>query len=116
MAFTKQETDAHLATLEKGFWVHRRPPAHLRDEIREGQRIEGQSIELFFNRPSFQDPSRWIEEAIAKITYVRPINCWKLYWKRADGKWHSYPTCSKTTSLSKALQVIHEDSNYCFFG
>ncbi|MFT6181356.1 MAG: hypothetical protein ACI9NQ_001900 [Paracoccaceae bacterium] len=116
MAFTEQETSEHLKTLEDHFWTHRRPPLHLRDKIREGQRIEDQSIELFLVRPIFNHPEKFVEGAIAKITYVQSKEHWKIFWKRADGKWHTYPPKPTAPSLEKALATVHDDPNGCFFG
>ena len=116
MAFSETELREHLEMLEGSFWAHRRPPLHLRDKIREGQRIAGHSIELFFIRPHFRDPDREIEEPIAKITFVRSQSIWRIFWMRADGKWHGYPPYPEAPSLVKALGIIHEDQNGCFFG
>lgn len=116
MAFTKEEVANHLETLEKEFWSKRRPPVEIRNEIREGQVFEEQSIVLFFERSAFQRPGEFIEESIAKITYVRTRDVWELYWERADMKFHRYEPCPETGSLSEALAVIHEDAHCCFFG
>lgn len=116
MAFTQHELAEHLKTLETHFWAHRRPPAEMRDEIREGQRIKGHDIDLFLIHPSFADPSRDYEESIAKIRYVRSRDRWKLYWMRADGKWHGYPPHREVSSLRKAVNIIHQDAYCCFFG
>lgn len=116
MAFTEFEIAEHTAQLEKHFWSKRRPPLHIRDQIREGQRFAGQSIELFFVRPVWDDPTRHTEESIAKITFVRSSGTWRLFWMRADLKWHRYPLCPETGSLADALRIIHEDANACFFG
>jgi len=48
MVFTETEIAELTATLKEQFWSRRRPPLHLRDKIREGQRFDGTSIELFF--------------------------------------------------------------------
>ena len=116
MAFTVTEIAEHTLTLEQHFWSHRRPPLHLRDKIREGQRFYDQSIELFFVRPTFERPGEHIEESIAKVTFVRNKALWHLFWKRADGKWHRYPPVPTAKSLPAALAVIHEDPKGCFFG
>ena len=116
MAFTEKETEAILRQLEEEFWVRHRPPLHLRDKVREGQRIDGQSIELFLNRPAFPHPGEWTEEPIAKIRYFRSRDVWAIYWQRADLKWHRYPPRPETKSLSAALAVISEDEHACFFG
>lgn len=116
MAFTENETAAILSQLEDEFWAHHRPPLELRDKLREGQRIAGQSIELFLNRPAFEVPGEWIEEAIAKIRYFRSQDVWVIYWQRADLKWHRYDPCPEVETLSEALATIHEDAHACFFG
>ena len=116
MAFSETEIERHLSTLESEFWTYRRPPLHLRDKIREGQRIAGQSIELYFGRPAFQRPGEWVEESIAKVTYVRVRDMWTIFWQRADMKWHRYEHQPEVITLSDALGVIHDDAHCCFFG
>ncbi len=116
MAFTEDEIESIRDQLESEFWAHRRPPLSLREEIREGQRIEGHSIELFLSRPLFQRPGEWGEEGIAKIRYLRSPDVWQLYWGRADLKWHRYAPRPETDSLSDALAEIHRDEHGCFFG
>jgi hypothetical protein len=116
MAFTELEIAELMIMLEDSFWSQCRPPAHLSDKIREGQRITGHSIELFFLRPAFHRPGEWIEDAIAKVQYVRSRGVWRIFWKRADGKWHRYPPSPEATSLADALGVIREDTHGCFFG
>ncbi len=116
MAFTEEEKASHLETIEDLFWSKRRPPIHLRDKVREGQHFKGQSIELFLHRPLFIKPGEWVEEPIAKITYVHKSDRWKLYWQRADLKWHSYPPAPEAENLAEALRIIDEDANACFFG
>lgn len=116
MAFTDKETEAILNQLEEEFWVHHRPPHHLRDKVREGQRLDKQSIELFLKHPSFQRPGEWIEDGIARIRYFRSRDAWAIYWQRADLKWHRYDPFPETSSLSAALITIGEDEHCCFFG
>lgn len=116
MSFSEFELADHLATLEREFWSHRRPPDRVREMVREGQRIAGHSIELFFIRPVWNDRSRTTEEPIAKLTYVRSQRRWRLYWMRGDLKWHAYPDHPTARSLAEALRIVHEDKRCCFFG
>ncbi len=116
MAFTESEISRHLDKIEIEFWAKRRPPLELRDRVREGQRILGQSIELFFVYPAFQRPGEFIEESIAKLRYVRTRNVWELFWKRADLRFHRYELHPESTTLPEALAVIDEDAHGCFFG
>jgi hypothetical protein len=116
MAFTENEIAEYATIIEEHFWAHRRPPLHLRDQIREGQRFADQSIELFFVRPVFRLPDQWVEDPIAKIKFIRNRKVWQLFWKRADNQWHRYPPNPEAESLAAALSLIHEDVNACFFG
>lgn len=70
MAFTDIEIAEPMKVLEDSFWSQRRPPLHLRDQVREGQRFTNQVIELFIVRPAFNRPGEHIEESIAKVQYV----------------------------------------------
>jgi hypothetical protein len=58
MAFNDVEIARYAGLIEKLIWAKRRPPLHVRDKVREGQRIEGHEIELFLVRPLFSDPTR----------------------------------------------------------
>jgi len=116
MAFSPLEIAEHTLVIEKVFWSKRRPPLKFRDQIREGQRFSGQSIEFFFVRPVWDDPSRHAEEPIAKVTFVRTSGTWRLFWQRADLKWHGYKPRSEYATLAAAIRVIDEDAYCCFFG
>jgi len=104
-----------MMELEESFRSLRRPPLHLRDKVREGQRFTDRSIELFPVRPAFNRPGGQIEESIARIQHMPRLRVWHLFWQRADGRWHRYQPCPQTESLSEALRIIHEDTNGCFF-
>ena len=116
MTFTDLEKAEHLRVIEECFWSRRRPPLHLRDRVREGQRLTDQAVELFVVRPAFEQPGVEVEESIAKVQYVRSQDVWRLFWKRADGKWHGYQPRLEMNSLAEALRVIDEDACQCFFG
>lgn len=116
MAFTDFEIAEHTALIEQLFWSRRRPPLRLRDKMREGQRFTGHAIEFFFVRPLFEQPGRTGEEPLAKVQFVRSRGVWRLYWKRADGKWHGYQPFPEAPSLADVLRVIDQDAQACFFG
>lgn len=93
-----------------------RPPVPIRNELDIAYRIENQSVELFEIRPAFQKPDQKIEHAIAKATYVKRTKEWRLYWMRADLKWHRYEPVPEVDSLDEFLKVIEEDAFGCFYG
>ena len=94
----------------------RRPPAHIRDQLDIGFRIENQSIELYEIRPVWNNPSEKSELSIAKATYIKKSNTWKVYWQRQDLKWHSYEPTPNTDTLREFLELVNEDKYACFFG
>ena len=53
---------------------------------------------------------------MAKATYVRSQNIWKVYWQRADLKWHSYDPDPEVDSIEDFLSVVDADKYACFFG
>lgn len=114
--FSDEEIANINAEIEKHIWSKYRPPIALRDQVREGQQISGYSIDLFLTRPRWDDPSKQVQESIARITYVNTRKHWKIFWHRADGKWHLYPECPHTQTLPQALQVIKTDQHHCFWG
>ncbi len=94
----------------------RRPPAHIRNEIDLAYRIKGQSVEIFEIRPAWRDPKTRIESPIAKATYVKKNDVWKIYWQRADLKWHRYDPNSEVKSIEKFLEIVENDEFGCFYG
>jgi hypothetical protein len=62
------------------------------------------------------DKSRILEHSIAKTTYNKSKLCWKIFWQRADLKWHRYPPCPEVASLEEFLDVVQKDDHNCFFG
>ena len=112
-------SDFEIKRVEKlvGQFIERKRPAkHIRKELDFSFRISAQSFEIFEIRPQWNDPTKTTETPVARATYVKSKNIWKLYWMRADLKWHSYQPFPSSKSLEKILQVIEEDSHGCFWG
>jgi hypothetical protein len=108
---TKKIEKAMAAFMEK-----RRPPRHIRSQLDLGYRISGQSVELFEIRPRYDKPEIILEHDFAKTTYVRTQRIWKVFWMRADLKWHGYEPVPEVNSIEKFLEVVDQDQYYCFFG
>ena len=115
MAFTTEQTTS-IESAMVDFMTKRRPPEEIRHMLDLEWRIEGQSVVIYSIRPSWQDESRKIEEPAAKATYNRKTNRWKIYWMRADMKWHSYAPHPEAVFFDEFLAVVHEDEHGCFWG
>ncbi len=75
----------------ENFIARKRPPEHIRPKLDIGYKIEGQSIYILEIRPQWKKPEVILEHPVAKATFVKTKNHWKIYWMRADLKWHPYP-------------------------
>lgn len=93
-----------------------RPPPHIRSQLDFGFRVTGQSIELFEIRPQWNKPEIKHESSFAKATFVRAQGMWKVYWKRADLKWHGYEPVPEVSAIENFLAVVEKDEHSCFFG
>jgi hypothetical protein len=98
------------------FIQERRPPAHLRAELDFAFRIDGQSVEIYSIRPHWSDRRKKLEHPIAKATYNKSKRNWKVFWQRADLRWHGYQPHPLAASIEEFLDIVREDSHACFFG
>jgi hypothetical protein len=115
MPFTEFET-ARIEAAMSDFMAKRRPPVEIRDKLDLAYRIEGQSVVIFSIRPFWRDPNETTEEPAAKATYTRKTDRWKIYWQRADLKWHAYPPHPEAVLFEEFLAIVDEDEHGCFWG
>jgi hypothetical protein len=93
-----------------------RPAPNIRPELDFGFRVSGQSVKLFEIRPQWDRPEIKRESPFAKATFVRTKRLWKVYWQRADLKWHLYQPTPEVADIGQFLTLVQEDKNACFFG
>ena len=98
------------------FLEPRRPPPHLRPQVDLGYELANQSVELFEVRPDWRDPTRSSRTPIAKATFVRSRDIWRVYWMRRDLRWHSYQPRPIVDDLADFLATVDADDYGCFFG
>jgi hypothetical protein len=116
MALSEIEVARVKKALE-AFMQIRRPPLHIRAKLDLGYRISGQSVEIFEIRPAWRGlPLERHESAVAKATFVRSQNVWRVFWQRRDLKWHGYGPASEVKSIEDFLTIVAEDAHACFFG
>ena len=115
MAFSELESKRYEKAV-KAFTDSRRLPLEIRAKLDLGYRMSGQSVEIFEIRPAWDDPSEKMENAVAKATYVRRSNAWRIYWQRSDLKWHRYDPVPEVARIEEFLEVVDADEYRCFFG
>ena len=107
---------ARIKILMGSFLAERRPPPEMREKVDLDYRIEKQSVVIFEIRALWNDPDEKIEEPVAKVTYMKNKNSWKVYWQRADLKWHSYDPAPIVDTFDEFLKLVNEDECACFWG
>ncbi len=110
--FTRHRIEKIVST----FIEKRRPPPHIRKELDLAFRLSGQSVEIFEVRPRWQHPEEIMECPVAKATYVKTQDLWKIYWMRQDLKWHSYPLLPQVDTIVEFLEEVAADPSACFWG
>lgn len=116
MAFSEFER-TRVTKLVRAFIERRRPPPHIRPQLDLDFRIVRQSVEIFEVRPRWRGaPGETMEHPVAKATYQRVRDEWRVYWQRADLKWHGYQPVPVVSSIEEFLRLVDEDAYAAFFG
>jgi hypothetical protein len=114
MAFS--ELELKLIEQALGEFCRKRSPAHLRDKLRLEYSVKGHEVVIVERRPRWDNPIEWIESPVAKLKFIRSANKWRLYWQRADLKWHEYPGSSSSERINDLVREVDADPLACFFG
>ncbi len=115
MAFNEFELRKYQQILDK-FIEKIRPLENIRKELDISYKITNQSVEIYEIRPQYDNPKNILNIEIAKATYVRTQDIWKIFWMRSDLKWHGYEPNPEVDDLSDFLSIIDEDKYGCFWG
>lgn len=114
MAFTQSEIE-NIEKSGDNFLKKIRPPEDMRKEIDFLYLIEGNSVVIYqtWPNPLMKTITRI---QVAKATFVRTQNIWKIYWQRADLKWHGYTPYPTSETIDEFFEVVDKDKHACFFG
>ena len=104
-----------IETLE-AFLYKRRPPEEMREELDLAYKIEGQSVFIYELRPHWNNKSEIIESPVAKTTWVKTHKHWKVFWMRADLRWHEYKPKPSVKTIAEFVKVVDTDKYGCFWG
>ena len=100
----------------QNFFAVRRPEHGLRDKVDLNYIIKDQSVEIVEVRPQWNKPSTKIKIPVAKATYVKSKDAWKIYWMRSDLEWHGYEPQMEVKVFKEFLEIENVDDHGCFFG
>ena len=114
MPFT--EIELKLIANTVGKMCGRRSPPHFRDQVRISHYVKDRSVEVYEERPRWKDKNKWTSTGVAKFVYVKTTQKWKLYWVRADLRWHLYQPLAESRSIEKLVTEVDKDPHGAFFG
>lgn len=101
----------------RNFIESRRPKdAEVRKKLDFGYNWDGQTALLFEIRPQWNNPANILHIEFAKIKYIKSSKQWKLYWRRASGKWEAYEPIPSSDNLQELINEISHDGYGYFFG
>lgn len=115
MALSEFE-QARIERLMRDYLERHRPPPHLRDQVDLGYRLKDQTLDLFEIRADWQNPERRLETPVARTRYVKSRGRWRVYWRRASGRWEAYEPMPEVDNLEAFLELVEDDPYGCFFG
>ena len=92
----------------------KRSPVRLKDKLRLEYSVKAHDVVIYERRPRWDDPTEWRNSPVAKIKLIRSAGKWRLYWMRADLKWHEYPGLSSSDQIGDLVREI-SDPLACFF-
>ena len=93
-----------------------RPPLHIRPKLDVGYSFEKYSLELFEIRPDWKDKSVIRKHSFAKAKFIKSQNVWRIYWKRASGKWELYEEEPEVVDVTEFFRIVNEDKLNVFMG
>ena len=99
----------------ESFLERKRPPENIRPKLDIAYKIEGQSVVINEVQPRW-NPSEIGEGGVAKATVVKAKNHWKIFWLRADLKWHAYDPKPTVKTLQDFVKLVEQDAHHCFWG
>jgi hypothetical protein len=100
----------------ENFLTRKRPPKHIRHELDIGYKIENQSIFILEIRPQWNNRAVIREYPVAKTTFVKTQNHWKIFWMRSDLNWYRYAPKSTVKTIKEFVRIVEEDKYHCFWG
>ena len=105
----------HEKIIEK-FIEGKRPPKEIRNQVDIGYSFRDYVVQMYEIRPRWDNKDEKITIPIAKSRYYKSKNIWKIYWKRANGKWELYEPNEEVRDLAVYLNIVDEDTHGCFWG
>jgi hypothetical protein len=98
-----------------GGFCQKRIPSSLRNQVKLFYEVRGFVVKIIESKPVSDRSHEWIERPIARMKFDPDTLKWQLYWRRASGRWGSYPLIP-TNRLKTLIEEIDQDPHDVFWG
>jgi len=71
---------------------------------------------LVEERRKFNNPKVWHDVPVAKFTYVKSIDLWRLFCMLRDLAWHGYAPLPQSKDLGTLVEAVEKDPTAIFWG
>jgi hypothetical protein len=93
-----------------------RPPEETRELFDVTYKIEKQSVIIYEISPYWNNMDKFYETDIAKATFLKTKQQWKVYWKQSSSKWLIYDPMPFVKTIKEFTMLVETDKHHCFFG
>jgi DUF3024 family protein len=91
-------------------------PSHVKQKIRIGFKIRGNSVTIIEERPYFHVPSQWSQNVVAQFRYDPSDHTWALYCADRNSRWCLYSRSVPTKNIDTLLRWVEADPTGIFWG
>lgn len=100
----------------KDFIEKHRTDIEIQQKVDIIYRIEKESIIIIETSPAWDNPEEKIEVPIAKASYDKTGNVWKIFYQNSNLKWEKYKQLPEVKSVSEFLAELSADKEGLFWG
>ena len=115
MAFTEWQLEEIKIAADKYLGKRNEMIGEHIDQVKCEYRVEGQSVIIYEKRKQFMGDG-YINIDVAKATYRKASDDWKLFWMRRDMKWHCYELAMFHKDIESVFRFVDEDQSGAFWG
>ncbi|WP_435236287.1 DUF3024 domain-containing protein [Psychromonas sp. PT13] len=101
---------------KKKFLLKRRPHPSVRDKCDLDCRLSNQTVEVFEQRPQWNNTDVFNEYPLAKMTYVKTKKEWEIFYMSSNLTWKSYRLHKSAKTIEEVFVIIDCDETGIFFG
>jgi hypothetical protein len=109
--FVKRRVEERLAA-----YCEQKVPRHLRNQVRLGYKIRGNSVTLFEERPAFGDSGQWVDIKVAQFRFDAAQGEWTLYCADRNSRWYDYFDSEPSKDFDRLLNEVEDDPTGIFWG